>query len=338
MDPPDNLAGGLNILVPAVPARLTITEMMIEDFVWNPVLAFRYFYGIELDAFQRVRLKLMWFVPELIDSSGFSSGKTLVNWGYVNLRCLLMTGHDAGVYYPTFETMKGTFFTYYNHPAIGTPIFRAHLGLLDDKGEEAGAAGGRPFKGASCFKAFFRNGSKVLMPAPGFLNDASSQASLRFNTLLVEEWTHIDAMGEGVNKQLIGRVTKESPNQHHPVWANHITFTAPAKSMMHPSYERYAGNLAEARSGNPHFACITFSHKDYSDRPSNDGRSYRERWRIDSTISSLKLKHKNDRAGWLGEGLGIWARSGKGWFTEEAILNCIELGRRRGVTPITRAD
>lgn len=322
----------MNIHTPSVPARFRITQTMADDFLCDPVLGAHCFFGFKLDAFQRARLRLMWWVPELIDSSGFSSGKTVVDWAYVNLRCILLPDHHAGVYYPTFETMKNTFFGYYR--SVYTPIFKAQLGRLDDRNESD------KVQGAACFKAFYRSGGQVLMPAPSFMKQAATQASLRLNTLLVEEWTHIDAASDGINAQLIGRVTRESWNQHHPVWGNHITFTAPAKSQMHPAYQRYYGTLRAAQSGNPKFGVCSFSYKDYSaEIPSNSGKSFRDRFRVQGTIDSLRAKFRADRAGWLGEGLGFWARSGTGWFTEEAIMTCVELGRRRQVLPIlSRAE
>lgn len=298
---------------------------MMEDFLGDPVLGTYCFFRFKFDAFQRARLRMMWWVPELIDSSGFSSGKTVVDWAYVNLRCILLPDHHAGVYYPTFETAKNTFWTYYS--SVYTPIFKAQLGRLDDRNETD------TVQGAACFKAFYRSGSRMLLPAPSFMKQAATQASLRLNTLLVEEWTHIDAASDGINAQLIGRVTRESWNQHHPVWCNHITFTAPAKSQLHPAYPRYYGTMREAAKGNPNMGVASFSYKDYSDLPTTTGKSYRERFRVQTTIDSLRKKYEQDKAGWLGEGLGIWSRSGTGWFNEDAIGTCVELGRRRNVQP-----
>jgi len=322
----------VQIITPVIPKRLTVTAQMLEDFLCDPVLGFKVILGIDLDVFQRCRLKYYWWVPEVIDSSGFSSGKTIVDWGYVQLRCILLSysgsAHDAGVYYPVFETGKRTFWRYYS--TVTAPIFSAHLGRLDETGEEKGSA---KVQGAACYMAYFKNGATVAMPAPSFMKNAFSQSSLRFNTMLIDEWTHIDASSDGIDSQLIGRVTKESWNQSHPIWSNHITFSAPAKTQLHPAHERYSANEKQVKRGNPDYATISYNFKDYSDLPTRDGGTFKK-FRVQRTIDTLR--DKLDRADALGEVFGVWSKSGKGWFTEEAILSCVELGRQRNLEPMTR--
>src|SRR5690348_9302758 len=83
-------AEAMNVITPAIPKRLTVTQTMMEDFLCDPVLAAKVILGLDLDAFQRCRLRYMWWIPELIDCSGFSSGKTIVDWAYIQLRCILI--------------------------------------------------------------------------------------------------------------------------------------------------------------------------------------------------------------------------------------------------------
>lgn len=316
----------MNVLVPSIPGRLRVTQTMVEDFLCDPVLACKVILGFDLDVFQRVRLRLFWWVPNVIDSSGYSSGKTITDWAYVQLRCILLPEHEAGVYYPVFETGKNTFWPYYDR--CRAPIFQAHLGReeMEDKGG---------IQGAACFKRFYRNGSKMLMPAPSFMKQAATQASMRFNTLLVEEWTHVDAASTGIDDQLVGRVTRPGYNQHHPLWANHIHFTAPAKTMMHPGYPRFRVHEREHERGNPDYSVFSFCYKDYSDLPCHTGKSYREEYRIEKNVQAMKKKM--DRAEFLGEGLGVWSKHGRGWYTEEALLRCVAVGRERGLEPEVKA-
>lgn len=317
----------MNVIVSAAPKRLAVTQAMVEDFLCDPVMGAKVILGYDLDAFQKARLRYYWWVPNGVDSSGYSSGKTIVDWIYIALRCLLIPGHHAGVYYPTFETGKLSFWTYYR--ACQSPIFRAQMGRTDENGESEGKT---KSEGAACFKAFYRNGSQTLMPAPSFVKDAHTQASLRLNTLLVEEWTHVDAMGDGINKQLLGRVSRPSWNQHHPIWANHIHFTAPAKESNHPGYPRYQGISRKVRTGNPSFFAITYSHRDFSDLKCHTGKTFREEYRVESQIAQMKTSLPDSE--WLAEGLGVWSESGQVFYTEGALGACVDAGVSRGVLPL----
>ena len=69
---------------------LSLNQSTIDAFMRDPVLAATAIFGADLDVFQRVKLRLMWWVPELIDDSGISTGKTEVIWLAANLRCILL--------------------------------------------------------------------------------------------------------------------------------------------------------------------------------------------------------------------------------------------------------
>lgn len=300
---------------------------MWEDFLCDPVLAARVIMGYTLDAFQAARLRYYWWVLNVIDSSGFSSGKTIVDWIWANLRCVLIPERQVGVYYPVFETGKNSFWRYYRD--CSASIFRAQIGRTDEMGEDGGA--GRT-EGSACFKAYFRNGSTLFMPAPSFMRAAATQASMRFNDIIVEEWTHIDASSTGIDDQLIGRVTHPTWNQHHPVWGNHFVFSAPAKSQRHPSYRRFRQHQKRVESGDPSYACLGYSYKDYSTLRAHTGKTFQEEYRIESTIAARRNVSPGD---WLGEGLGIWASTGTGWFSEDALAACREAASRRGLLACT---
>jgi len=305
-----------------------ITQSMIEDLLWDPVMAAEVIMGYKLDVFQRVRLKWMWFVPDTEDDSGFSTGKTIVDWIYVNLRALLLPGHHAGVYYPYFETGKQTFWLYFDQ--CQAPIFKAQLGRQEFEGEKKKSA---KSQGAACFRAYYRNGGQVMMPAPSFIKDANSQASLRLNTLLVDEWTHVDAMSDNWALQLYGRVTRPSFNQHHPVWKNHKHLSAPAKTRVHPATRRHDSMTREARHGNPDVHVFTFNFKDFSHFPCRTGKSFSEEFRVESALRAMKRDLSADE--YLAEGLGIWAASGRGWFSDEDIEICQKKGQEMGLFPVT---
>lgn len=309
---------------------ITIEKRMLEDLLFDPVKAAWVFFRIRLDAFQQARLRVMWFTPDVEDSSGFSSGKTIVDWVVVNLSAVLIPNTHIGVFYQTFQTGKESFWQYYNQ--FSTDLFRAQLGRLDAEGEEQGKAQG---KDPGCWKQYFRNGSVVAMPAPGFASEAKNMASLRFNRLLIDEWTKIMSSESGmaaVTKQLMGRVTRACFNQHHPVWSNKVWRTATAELGSHPAYQAHREFEREMRRGNPDFWSMRFCYKDYSNLPCHSGRSFKEEFRQEKRIKALKVANTPEKV--RAEVLGIWSRCAKGWYSQMALDACQELGRRRGLDPV----
>lgn len=303
----------------------------------DPVMAAWVIFRIRLDAFQAARLRYYWWIQNMIDSSGITSGKTIVDFLFSNLRVILIPNQVGAIYYPAFETGKVGFWKYYQDftmPAspLYAPMFVAQLGnpVKVDAGDEISGDG--TTHGPACYKAFFRNGNQLLMPAPSFAKDAVTSASLRLNFLIVEEWTHIDASSDGINKQLIDRTTRPSWNQFHPLWGNHILYSAHAQTLMHPAAERYKAHQRRVNLGDPTFANVAYSYKDYSNLLCHTGKSFRDEFRVESTITNKR--NACSEAEWLGQGFGIWGASGIGWFTEEAMLRAQEAGRRCGLIPV----
>lgn len=322
----------LNILTPSVPARLKITQTLIEDTICDPVIGARFIMNLQLDAFQTARLKICWNTPRVMDTSGFSSAKTLNMWIVSNLRPLIFPEHQVAVYYPKFDSGKNIYWPYFNDVAMRAPIYRAQLGRIrvegvDSTSDDTGKATG---KGPSCWTCNFRNGSKILMPAPGFLQGARTQAGFRFNDLFIDEWTKVEAMSkelDGIDDQLIGRTTRASFNQHHPIHGNHHLFLATAEEdVMHPAHARYESYMEEVRLGNPNYFVFGFCFKDYSNKPFSGSQTFTERFRNEGALKDMK-KNKT-KEGYLAEGIGVWGRNCKGLYTSDMIKHCHELGKR----------
>ena len=312
----------MDVHTPKLPKRLKITEGMIEDFLVDPVLAAYCIFGAKLDVFQAARLRLLWWIPEVIDSSGFSSGKTAIFWLYINLRVVLLGDHVAGVFYQTFQTGKDTFWGYYNSKWAAHPVFHAQMGGMDESGNESKK---NTKKGPSCYSAYFHNGSKVMMPAPSWMQDARNIASMRLNTGAIDEWTKVEAGGgDGINSQFLGRITRENYNQHHPIWANHTKFIATAESQNHPAWRRYKTFIDRENKGDPNVAVISFNYKDYSDMSLGRGKTFKTQFRQQKQINQMHESLDRDHV--LREMFGVWSRSGKGWYSQEAIDRAIALG------------
>ncbi len=302
-----------------------ISQEMWEEFLTDPVMAAEILLGYYFDAFQQNRLVYDWFVPRVNDSSGYSSAKTNVIVAMTALRCLLLPERRIGIYYPTAGTGRNVYWDLIMKLKGRSDIFSDAIASTS--------------QASACHRIDFKDGGAILLPAPGFDRDAASQASMRFHDMVIEEWTHIDASSDGINAQLIGRPTQGTWNQHHPVWTNHLIFSAPAKTRTHPAFVRFEKHFKFANDGHPGYATLHYSYKDYSNLPAEPGsnETFKHRYRNEDMIQGKKTEAK-DPTEWLAEGLGIWGTSGMGWFTEQALRNAQENGKRRGVTPIVSRE
>lgn len=323
-----------NVLISTSPKHLRITETMICDFLFNPVLGAEILLNQKLDEFQKVALKICWWVPRVMDSSGFSSSKTKRMTVLSVLRCLLLSDRHAGVYYQVFNTGQKTYWSELRRLEGQSKYLRAAVGRIDSETETEHK--GKKM-GPSCWTCEFKNGSQIMMPAPGFLQDAKTQASLRLNDLYIDEWTKIVATGStGIDDQLIGRATRAVFNQHHPIWANHHLFLATAEDTMHPGYDKYKNFKKEVDRGNPDYAIFSFSFKDYSNLPCSDGLSFREKFRDVKALRDMKTN--KSAAGYLQEGLGIWSQNGKGWYSQDLMDQAYAAGVDRQSKVMISAD
>ncbi len=325
----------MNILVPTVPPALRITSRMWEDFLTDPVLAAWVIFGVKLDAFQAARLRYFWWTSLVEDSSGVGSGKTIVDFLFINLRNILIPDHEAAVFYPSLGTGIQSFWDYYSQfaQAESAKIFRAQIGnpLKLEPGEEIDGDG--TVHSSECYTCYFRNGNKLRMPAPSIALNSVRAASMSVNTLIIEEWAQIDAMSDAIDKQLIDRCRRASWNQYHPIWGNHLVLTAHAQTRLHPAAPRHNAHARRVRAGDPGVACLSYSYKDFSNLESDArGKSFREHRRNDVSINAKRASV--NKADWLGQGFGVWGISGVGWISEDHILSGIASGLDRCVLPV----
>lgn len=327
----------MDILISSTPAHLRITQTMLGDFIMDPVTAFRWLMGIEPDAFQRYQLRMLWWVPECIVENGVSTGKTnICSFGIANMRACLLPhlgkAEDVGVYHYTFEQGKNTFWNYYT--TLAAPMLRAQLGDWDDPNSSDKDAKRR---GSSCWKASYKSGGAVYMPAPDVRGDAANQAGYRFNSLVIDEWTKWDASGEAINTEILDRRSKESFNANHPIWANHTVFLGHAETRGHPSTKRFETFSKRIAAGDAGCAILTASYKDYSSLPNRRGSTFREANRTPAEANARTQRANLGEAEFLAKYLGIRSEGGKGWYTEQALLGAVELGRMRRLRPMSSA-
>lgn len=281
---------------------LTLDHRLLEDLLCDPRMAAGVLMGWEMDDFQAAGLKLDWWFPWTIDSSGTGTGKTVRMFLLSCLRAMLMEDHVVGCYFPTWAAIGQNEFWPYFYKTMGqSELFRSQLKMHRRKLGET--------KGPSSWTMNFENGSKIEMPAPNFLRDAMTQAGRSFNTLIVDEWLKTMEMGEGLNAQLIERARRPSPNKHCPVRANHVHLKGHAQRPSHKGYSRYKAFRDLIKGGSQRHAVYTFCYKDISPK-----------WaflRQDEIIRTQKASLSRDE--FSRQILGLWTRDGS-TFYPEALL------------------
>ena len=318
---------------------------MVDDFLIDPVLGVSVIFKVKLDAYQASRLRYYWWVPNVIDSSGFGTGKSLTFWLFMQLRCIILGNQWVCAYYQTFEAGKKIFWPYYTQfNKRVAPLFHAQLGKMDMVGEVGDEKNNT--RGPACYYQHYRNESRVMMPAPNWFQSATGQAGLTINVAGIDEWTKVETMtkkndqrtvnekGEvvgGINQQILGRVRRECFNREHPLWGNHRLFLATAESMNHPAHARVRVFQKEIAKGNPNYALISYSFKDVSNLKSHTGKPFRDQIIDWTTIKDMQANFT--KAHFLRECLGIWARETTGWYSEESLNRCVGAGISAGTEP-----
>lgn len=291
---------------------MKVPQKLLEQLLIDPVMAAYVILKMELDTFQAARLRTYWWVPNVQDNSGVSTGKTAVDFAYVCLRaifCGRLSNHIAAVYFPNFQTMKDEFWPYFDRTIEASDIFRSLLKIHNGKVGE--------HKDPGAWWMEFKDGSRIVCPAPGFLNDSMTQASRRFNTLVVDDYLRAMDMGEGIEKQLIDRVTRPCFNQEHPIWSNHTKLLGHAEKPSHRGYVRYKAAKRAIHDGSTSHALISFCHLDWSDRPTR-GSTFRRLYCPEKTIREQRRTLSWDQ--YARQWLGIWSRDGQNFYPEIVII------------------
>lgn len=243
---------------------MTFSQAAIEEFIRDPVLAAYVFFEVELDVFQAARLRFMWYFPELIDSSGVSTGKTELIWIWANLRAILLPQpmpfmrRTIGVYYPVSGISETEFKPKFEKYVEKSKVYREELARTHGRkwGYETVAGG---------FQHRFRNGGVIVCPPANLAGDAWTSASMRYHDLVAEEYTKMDERSNALDEQLLSRVTAPGFNQHHPVWANHTILLGHAEGTGHKSYKRPAAFKRLITDGSQNHGLFTSCFRDYTE-------------------------------------------------------------------------
>jgi hypothetical protein len=201
----------------------------------DPRFAASALLGWELDDFQGARLKLDWWFPYTIDSSGTMTGKTVGIFAHSCLRGMLLPDQVVGCYFPTQAIGQTEFWPYFAASMERSPLFREQCRMHRRRAGEDKSIHG-------VWQWHWENGSRIEMPAPNFMQDSKTQGGRSFNTLWVDERNKVEEMGDGFRKQLLERARRPLPrawegHTNCPIRGNHVHAKGHAEKISHKGYE-----------------------------------------------------------------------------------------------------
>lgn len=295
-------------------AQLVIEQRFIEDLLLDPVMACAVVMGEKrLDAFQRAMLRMMWYCPVSMDSSGQGSGKTWLMFHYLNLRTVMLPDHHT-IYIPqSLDQGERMFWNkyyegFYLKPGVA-PIFCEQLKQV--RGSKFGTVNREGYKMRK-----FRSGGQILMIPPNISKEGASAAGEDCNTIGIEEWGRLCDTEKGLaalDGQFISRWRRPSVNPASVIFGDHCHLSGHAEEPSHPTatrFEQYARAIAD---GSHEHAQFTFCHRDFS--PATRKRVVNETaWEDEKNAAPVLYKRKY---------LGLRA-SGLDTFYPEALLNRVQ--------------
>ena len=289
---------------------ICLKQSTLEAYIRDPVLAAWAIFGVELDVFQSFRLKMMWWVPEVIDDSGVSTGKSEILWIWAQLRAILLPQPGRfphriiGIYYPNLELAQTVFMPKFEKYAQLSKVFRAEL-----KPTHGGKLGYQALKG--CIQWVYRNNSVVQCPAMNLLQNSENQASKRFHDLGLDEAKVMDGASSSLDNQILSRGTAPGWNNNHPVHGNHLVLMGHAEDPdTHPFYRRVKAFRSLIRDGSQNHAIITSSYRDWSPEFQKNYRPDRQIRRDRLTMSRAKFRQQWE---------GVWEHGTEDWYDSKDV-------------------
>src|SRR6185295_7460698 len=203
-----------------------VTAMMVEDMLFNPMLACKVLLGVLLPPHEELRILQMWTNYLTLDDSGFSTGKSFTYAVVAALRSILLSQRISGILSGTFRQGKLIFQNFDRWHSM-SKIFRGCV--------KTGKSGGpRLVHGAEVWEAHFRGGSSIRVLPPNFLQNSERLRSERWNDGYFDEWTTFGNF-RAFNQTIIGRVTAVNEYPDCPVRQNHIHLSSTPNFTHHPA-------------------------------------------------------------------------------------------------------
>lgn len=228
-----------------------VTAMMIEDMIFDPVLAMKVLLDITTMPHQELRVLTMWTTGFTLDDSGFSTGKSFTFAAISAIRSMLFPNRISGVLSGNFRQGK-LIFNYYDKWSHTSSIFKNSLEVSN----------GKPslIHGSDVHLANFRGGSRIRVLPPNTAQNADTLRSERWHDGYVDEWV-IFPDYTIITKTVTGRCTEVNDYDTCPVRQNHLHLGSTPQYQHSPSYSLVQSWDAEIEAGNKNYAHITFNYR-----------------------------------------------------------------------------
>jgi len=225
-----------------------LTAGMVEDMMFDPILAAKVLLGIKVPPHEELRILWMWCTYFTIDDSGFSTGKSFTFAVVSALRSILFSHRISGIISKTFSQGK-LIFQNYDRWISTSKIFRSCV--------KHGGGKPRLVHGTDAWKAEFTSESEVRVLPPDFARDAERIRGERWSDGYFDEWTVFNNLA-ALNKILIGRCSKPNDFSDCPVRQNHIHLSSTPTFTYHPTYQivkKTAHQIAQGNKNYGRFSC-----------------------------------------------------------------------------------
>jgi hypothetical protein len=228
-----------------------VTAMMVEDMIFDPILATKVILGIDVPPHEELRILEMWTNQFTLDDSGFSTGKSFTLAAVAALRSILFPGRISGILSGTFRQGK-LIFQNFDRWHSNSKIFRHCVKIANGKV--------RLVHGSDLWEAHFRGMSTVRVLPPNFYQDSERLRSERWNDGYMDEWTTFGNF-RAFTTTIIGRVTAVNNYPNCPVRQNHIHLSSTPNFTHHPAYKIVKQIQGNIDAGNTDYARMTFNYR-----------------------------------------------------------------------------
>jgi hypothetical protein len=228
-----------------------VTVAMIEDMMFDPILAAKVLLGIRIPPHQELRMLRMWTTHFTMDDSGFSTGKSYTYAIISAIRSVLFAGRISGILSGTYRQGK-LIFQNYERWVQTSKIFRCSL--QSHNGQP------RLIHGTDVHMAYFRGGSEIRVLPPNLMQNADRLRSERWNDGYVDEWT-IFPNYDAITKTIYGRVSAKNDYGTCYVRGNHLHLASTPQYEHSPSYGLVKMIDANIQKGNKNYARFTSNYR-----------------------------------------------------------------------------
>lgn len=231
--------------------------MMVEDMIFDPILASKVLLRVKIPPHEELRILWMWTTYYTNDDSGFSTGKSWTFALVAALRSILFRRRVGGIISKTFAQGQ-LIFANLDRWYVSSPIFRNSIKHVGGKA--------RLVHGSQAWVAYFRSGSECRVLPPDFLKDAERIRSERWHDAYLDEWTTYGNF-RALNSTIVGRVTNVNYFPDCPVRQNHIHQGSTPNFQHHPSYQIVKNIDRQIARGNPNYGRFSCNYRHIPNKP-----------------------------------------------------------------------